>query len=148
MIFARLVSHIIVGPFTLFISTCSCWNYIEFCNLVYLNFDIYWVTFPCCKRKHTLMTMIFHFSEGYGVWIIWLDMYPIGYFDFWNVIHCYRVGFLSCPYCSKFILFQERKKIIKGMKGHVGKVAHDQYGSMVRTANGCLFFHLLSSIFF
>ncbi|CAL5395734.1 unnamed protein product [Camellia sinensis] len=25
----------------------------------------------------------------------------------------------------------ERKKIIKGMKGHVGKIAHDQYGSMV-----------------
>ncbi|THG18649.1 hypothetical protein TEA_005328 [Camellia sinensis var. sinensis] len=26
---------------------------------------------------------------------------------------------------------KERKKIIKGMKGHVGKIAHDQYGSMV-----------------
>lgn len=44
----------------------------------------------------------------------------------------------SCPNCSKLILIQERKKIIKGMKGHVGKVAHDQYGSMVRTTYGCL----------
>ncbi|KAA8548976.1 hypothetical protein F0562_000660 [Nyssa sinensis] len=26
---------------------------------------------------------------------------------------------------------KERKKIIKGMKGHIGKIAHDQYGSMV-----------------
>lgn len=26
---------------------------------------------------------------------------------------------------------QERKKIIKGMKGHTGKIAHDQYGSLV-----------------
>lgn len=30
------------------------------------------------------------------------------------------------------LLFQERKKIIKGMKGFVGKIANDQRGNMVR----------------
>lgn len=29
-------------------------------------------------------------------------------------------------------LFQERKKIVKGLKGHVSKIAHDRFGSMVR----------------
>ncbi|KAJ8623282.1 hypothetical protein MRB53_031811 [Persea americana] len=38
-----------------------------------------------------------------------------------------KVGML----CVKHGSAKERKKIIKGMKGHVGKVAHDQYGSMV-----------------
>ncbi|GMP56979.1 hypothetical protein CsSME_00021254 [Camellia sinensis var. sinensis] len=33
--------------------------------------------------------------------------------------------------CIKHGSAKERKKIIKGMKGHVGKIAHDQYGSMV-----------------
>lgn len=30
------------------------------------------------------------------------------------------------------MLLQERKKIIKGMKGHVSKIALDRFGSMVR----------------
>lgn len=29
-------------------------------------------------------------------------------------------------------LFQERKKIIKGMKGHIDKIAYHKYGCMVR----------------
>ncbi|KAG9441017.1 hypothetical protein H6P81_016871 [Aristolochia fimbriata] len=33
--------------------------------------------------------------------------------------------------CIKHGGAKERKKIIKGMKGHVGKIAHDQYGSLV-----------------
>lgn len=31
----------------------------------------------------------------------------------------------------KALYFQERKKIIKGIKEHVGKIAQDQYGSLV-----------------
>ncbi|KAF8401414.1 hypothetical protein HHK36_012353 [Tetracentron sinense] len=38
-----------------------------------------------------------------------------------------KVGML----CVKHGSAKERKKIIKGMKGHIGKIAHDQYGSMV-----------------
>ncbi|XP_030540132.1 pumilio homolog 24 [Rhodamnia argentea] len=33
--------------------------------------------------------------------------------------------------CIKHGSAKERKKIIKGMKGHIGKIAHDQYGSLV-----------------
>ncbi|XP_077218294.1 pumilio 24 [Tasmannia lanceolata] len=33
--------------------------------------------------------------------------------------------------CIKHGNAKDRKKIIKGMKGHIGKIAHDQYGSMV-----------------
>lgn len=38
-----------------------------------------------------------------------------------------KIGML----CVKHGSAKERKKIIKGMKGHIGKVAHDQCGSMV-----------------
>ncbi|XP_050216559.1 pumilio homolog 24 [Mercurialis annua] len=38
-----------------------------------------------------------------------------------------RIGML----CVKYGNAKERKKIIKGMKGHIGKIAHDQYGSVV-----------------
>ncbi|KAJ8766851.1 hypothetical protein K2173_009153 [Erythroxylum novogranatense] len=38
-----------------------------------------------------------------------------------------RLGIL----CIKHGSAKERKKIIKGMKGHIGKIAHDQYGSLV-----------------
>ncbi|KAK9288302.1 hypothetical protein L1049_016753 [Liquidambar formosana] len=40
-----------------------------------------------------------------------------------------RIGML----CVKHGSAKERKKIIKGMKDHIGKIAHDQYGSMVLT---------------
>lgn len=32
------------------------------------------------------------------------------------------------------VLFQERKKIIKGMKDHVRKIAEDKFGTMVSIA--------------
>uniref|UniRef100_A0A2P2KVM5 PUM-HD domain-containing protein n=1 Tax=Rhizophora mucronata TaxID=61149 RepID=A0A2P2KVM5_RHIMU len=38
-----------------------------------------------------------------------------------------RIGML----CVKHGSAKERKKIVKGMKGHIGKIAHDQYGSLV-----------------
>ncbi|KNA14803.1 hypothetical protein SOVF_104200 [Spinacia oleracea] len=38
-----------------------------------------------------------------------------------------RIGML----CVKHGSAKERKKLVKGMKGHVGKIAHDQCGSMV-----------------
>ncbi|KAF2289136.1 hypothetical protein GH714_029059 [Hevea brasiliensis] len=38
-----------------------------------------------------------------------------------------RIGML----CVKHGSAKERKKIVKGMKGYVGKIAHDQYGSLV-----------------
>uniref|UniRef100_A0A5B7ANJ5 PUM-HD domain-containing protein n=1 Tax=Davidia involucrata TaxID=16924 RepID=A0A5B7ANJ5_DAVIN len=38
-----------------------------------------------------------------------------------------RIGML----CVKHGSAKERKKILKGMKGHIGKIALDQYGSMV-----------------
>ncbi|KAK3429606.1 hypothetical protein EUGRSUZ_E01101 [Eucalyptus grandis] len=38
-----------------------------------------------------------------------------------------QVGML----CIKHGSAKERKKIIKGMKGHIGKIANDQYGSLV-----------------
>ncbi|XP_021730294.1 pumilio homolog 24-like [Chenopodium quinoa] len=38
-----------------------------------------------------------------------------------------RIGML----CVKHGSAKERKKLIKGMKGHVGKIAHDQCGSLV-----------------
>lgn len=38
-----------------------------------------------------------------------------------------RIGML----CVKHGSAKERKKIIKGMKDHIAKIAHDQYGSMV-----------------
>jgi hypothetical protein len=30
-----------------------------------------------------------------------------------------------------FMTLQDRKKIVKGMKGHVSKIARDEHGSMV-----------------
>lgn len=38
-----------------------------------------------------------------------------------------RIGLL----CVKHGGAKERKKILKGMKGHIGKIAHDHYGSLV-----------------
>ncbi|XP_048235331.1 pumilio homolog 24 [Ricinus communis] len=38
-----------------------------------------------------------------------------------------RIGIL----CVKYGSAKERKKIVKGMKGHIGKIAHDRYGSLV-----------------
>ncbi|XVE65574.1 hypothetical protein DITRI_Ditri08aG0010700 [Diplodiscus trichospermus] len=38
-----------------------------------------------------------------------------------------KIGML----CVKHGSAKERKKILKGMKGHISKIAHDQYGSMV-----------------
>ncbi|GLT45729.1 hypothetical protein SLA2020_195390 [Shorea laevis] len=38
-----------------------------------------------------------------------------------------RIGMV----CLKHGTAKERKKIIKGMKGHISKIAHDQYGCMV-----------------
>lgn len=42
----------------------------------------------------------------------------------------YSVSFSPCNIVSNFDL-QERKKIIKGMKGHVAKIARDDHGYMV-----------------
>ncbi|GMP56978.1 hypothetical protein CsSME_00021254 [Camellia sinensis var. sinensis] len=47
-----------------------------------------------------------------------------------RMIHT-REGSRIAMLCIKHGSAKERKKIIKGMKGHVGKIAHDQYGSMV-----------------
>ncbi|EEF45594.1 Protein penguin, putative [Ricinus communis] len=38
-----------------------------------------------------------------------------------------RIGIL----CVKYGSAKERKKIVKGMKGHIGKIAHDRYGSLI-----------------
>ncbi|KAF5950848.1 hypothetical protein HYC85_012841 [Camellia sinensis] len=47
-----------------------------------------------------------------------------------RMIHT-REGSRIAMLCIKHGSAKERKKIIKGMKGHVGKIAHDQFGSMV-----------------
>ncbi|CAL5395729.1 unnamed protein product [Camellia sinensis] len=47
-----------------------------------------------------------------------------------RMIHT-REGSRIAMLCIKHGSAKERKKIIKGMKGHVGKIAHDQYGNMV-----------------
>ncbi|CAL5393366.1 unnamed protein product [Camellia sinensis] len=47
-----------------------------------------------------------------------------------RMIHT-REGSGIAMLCIKHGSAKERKKIIKGMKGNVGKIAHDQYGSMV-----------------
>lgn len=69
-------------------------------------------------------------------------------------IHLTRSGgFHFCRDLRQLILnfafcFQERKKIIKGMKGHVGKIAHDQCGTMVKTSFGILPSYLLENLYF
>ncbi|MBA0857396.1 hypothetical protein Goshw_012006 [Gossypium schwendimanii] len=45
-----------------------------------------------------------------------------------------KIGML----CVKHGSAKERKKIIKGMKGHISKIAHDQCGCMVRVVYGIL----------
>ncbi|GMP56964.1 hypothetical protein CsSME_00021248 [Camellia sinensis var. sinensis] len=47
-----------------------------------------------------------------------------------RMIHT-REGSRIAMLCIKHGSAKERRKIIKGMKGHVGKIAHDQYGSMM-----------------
>ncbi|XP_010524563.1 PREDICTED: pumilio homolog 24 [Tarenaya hassleriana] len=47
-----------------------------------------------------------------------------------RMIHT-RDGSRLAMLCIKHGSAKERKKIIKGMKGHVEKIAHDQYGSLV-----------------